>query len=569
MKRFVVVGLAVIATACGGERDAAAPATAWDDFCARVMPRVRDFVARSAREHPVPDDDRYGGTVVAAGIAELTGGMSPTATDYVGTQHQQFVNLMTLVTYDADLEPQPYLARSWDVNADSTLLTFHLRTDVYWHDGVRTDAGDVAFTYRLATDPLSAYPNSAYFSYYDTGPDGMQVLDDSTVAVHMRPHVDFMDTWRALVILPAHLLQDVPPEEIGHHPFASQCPVGNGPFVFVEHRPQDRWVFEANPAFPEGLGGRPYLDRLVYRIVPEQTTLLTELLTGSVDLYIGVAPDQAQRVQDAPGVSLEAFHHREFLIAGWNARRPQLADARVRRAITMAVNRREIVDATLHGYGQIANGTVPPFHWAYDSAAVPELPYDPAGSRELLADAGWVDRDGDGVRENSDGVPLHIDLKTNAGNQLRESVAQIMQAQLAKVGIEVRPLFEDPGALTQEIFGPTRDFDGFIISWMQDFRVDDLNLFHSEHIDDPFAMSGTDNPEIDRLLDTLQLVTDREKAQPLWNEYQRLLVREQPYTFLFFMDRIAGIRDRMKGVDMDVRGEWPTVRTWWIDPAMR
>jgi peptide/nickel transport system substrate-binding protein len=235
----------------------------------------------------------------------------------------------------------------------------------------------------------------------------------------------------------------------------------------------------------------------------------------------------------------------------------------------MALNRREIVDATLHGYGQIANGTVPPFHWAFDSAAVPELPYDPDVARALLDRAGWRDRDGDGVRENADGVRLHIELKTNTGNQLRASIVQIMQAQLAKVGIEVRPVIEEPGVLTQEIFGPSRDFDGFVFSWMQDFRLDDSDLFHSDRMDGQFAMAGTDNPEIDRLLDTLQLVTDRERARPLWNEYQRLLVQEQPYTFFFFMDRVAGIRDRMKGVVMDVRGEWPTVREWWIDPAMR
>src|SRR5690606_5639777 len=112
------------------------------------------------------------------------------------------------------------------------------------------------------------------------GPDGIEVIDDFTVRFHLEPHADFLDPFRPVAILPEHLLGDVPHQQLRQHPYGTQCPVGNGPFVFAEHRPQERWVFEANPAFPEPLGGRPFVDRYVYRVIPEQTTLLTELLTG-------------------------------------------------------------------------------------------------------------------------------------------------------------------------------------------------------------------------------------------------------------------------------------------------
>jgi hypothetical protein len=113
--------------------------------------------------------------------------------------------------------------------------------------------------------------------------------------------------WRAVAILPEHLLGEVSPEAMAEHPYGSQCPVGNGPFVFVSHTTQDRWVFEANHAFPKDLGGRPFLDRYVYRIIPDQTTLQTELLIQNVDAYVSVLPDQAQRIIDDPGVDLVAF----------------------------------------------------------------------------------------------------------------------------------------------------------------------------------------------------------------------------------------------------------------------
>gem|GEM_PF-1391015 len=113
--------------------------------------------------------------------------------------------------------------------------------------------------------------------------------------------------WRAVAILPEHLLGEASPEAMAEHPYGSQCPVGNGPFVFVSHTTHDRWVFEANHAFPKDLGGRPFLDRYVYRIIPDQTTLQTELLIQNVDSYVSVLPDQAQRIIDDPGVDLVAF----------------------------------------------------------------------------------------------------------------------------------------------------------------------------------------------------------------------------------------------------------------------
>jgi peptide/nickel transport system substrate-binding protein len=569
MKRLMVVALCASVAACGGA-DAPDVGTAGAGFCPEALAGVDAFMSGVRPEQPVPDDERYGGTAVVGHHAELTSGMNAAvASDYGSTQYQTFANLMTLVRYDEDLAPQPYLARSWHVNQDTTEITFRLRDDVFWHDGERTDAHDVAFTYGLVIDPRTGFPNPGYFDLYESGAEGMTVIDDFTVTIGLRPHAEFMDPWRALAILPEHLLGDVPAADIGAHPYGSQCPVGNGPFVFVEHRPQDRWVFEANPAFPQELGGRPYLDRLIQRIVPEQTTLLTELLTGGIDVFIGTRPDQAEQIL-ADGGDVRHFPHREIVYIAWNSRRPQLSDPRVRTAITMATNRRELVDATLLGFGVVANSTVPPFHWAYDPDVLPDVPHDPVGARRLLDEAGWTDVDGDGIRENRDGAPLAISIKYNTGNRLRQDIAEIMQAQLSEVGIDVRPTVVETAALSAQVLDPeVRDFDGVVFGWFSDFRMDDRDLLHSDRLDGMFALSGTRNPELDRLLDTLQVAVDPESAKPLWDEYQRAQAREHPYTLLFFPERVAAVSRRLQGVIMDVRGEWVSVRDWWVDPSQR
>lgn len=565
---LVAAGVLALAACDAGTETRPVPNVA---FCQEVLPAVDAYMAQAREANPVPGDPRYGGTAVLGSIGELADGMNAAvSSDYSATQHQQFVNLMTLLDYDDDLEPRPYLAESWEVAEDNTSITFHLRQDVFWHDGEQTTAEDVAFTFETVTNPLTAFPNAAFWDHYVKGPEGVEIIDDFTVRIHLQPHAEFLDPFRSLGILPEHLLGDVPPEELKQHPYGTQCPVGNGPFVFYSHAAQDRWVFEANPGFPQALGGRPYLDRYIYRSIPEQTTLLTELLTQNIDVYSGVAPDQAQRVLDDPETELIQFPSRQYVFVGWNARRPQLSDPRVRRAITMGTNRESIVDAILQGYGTVAHSSVPPFHWAFDESRIETIDYDPEGAEALLTEAGWVDRDGDGIRENAQGVPLSISVKYNQGNQQRQDIAEIMQSQLADIGVDVEPRVVEWATLLQQINTPElRDFDGVVMGWVVEFKLDDMDLFHSDRIDQPFAWSGTANPEIDRLLEELSTTVDRDEARELWAEYQNVVIEEQPYLFFYFPSRLTGISARLENVEMDQRGVWMNIREWYIDPESR
>jgi len=345
--------------------------------------------------------------------------------------------------------------------------------------------------------------------------------------------------------------------------------VGNGPFVFDAHEPQERWVFVANPAFPAALGGRPFVDRYVYRVITEQTTLLTELLTENVDVYIAASADHAKQILAHPRLELRNYTNRQYNYVGWNSRRPQLADPRVRRAITMGTDRERVVQAILQGYGTVAHASVAPFHWAHDPAALHTLEYDPEGARALLDAAGWRDRDGDGVRESEDGTRLSITIKYNQGHQ-RQQVAEIMQSQLAEIGIEARPQVVEWTTLLTQISTPElRDFDGVVMAWSAEFRFDDTDIFHSGRIDQPYAFSGTRNPEIDRLLEQISVTVDRAEAKELFTEYQNALIQEQPYTFFYFPDRLDGVNKRVKNAVMDARGDWVNIKDWYLDPASR
>ena len=174
------------------------------------------------------------------------------------------------------------------------------------------------------------------------------------------------------------------------------------------------------------------------------------------------------------------------------------------------------------------------------------------------------------MRESEDGTRLSLSIKYNTGNQQRQDIAEIMQQQLRAVGVEVQPQVVEWGTLLQQINTPDlRDFDGVVMGWVVEFKLDDIDLFHSERINQPYAWSGTDNVDIDRLLEELSITADRTEAMALWREYQELLIEEQPYTYFYFPDRLEGVNRRVKGVEMDARGEWLNIKDWYLDPASR
>lgn len=555
---------ALLAAACGSDESPARLAA--DGFCTDAIAAMEAFT----EQFPQPTGERYGGTAVAASYGPLAGGMnSLTAPDYSARQHQSFVNLMTLVRYDDELEFAPYLAESWELSPEGG-LTFHLRDDVLWHDGRKTTAYDVEFTYRRAVDPATQFPNPSYWAKYAPGEAAVTVVDSFTVRFQLEPHLDYLDAWTTTAIMPAHLLAGVPPAELAQHPFNTRCPVGNGPFVFVEHRQDDRWIFRRNPVFPAELGGPPYLDRYVYRVVLDQSTLLAELLTENVDFYSAPDPDQSGSILEAEHLDLRSFPFRQYTSVAWNGRKPQLADRRVRVALTMGIDRREIIDVLLQGYGDLANSSVPTFHWAYDPSLEGEMRYDPDAARRLLEAAGWSDRDGDGVRENEAGERLTVTVASNQGNAVRADLAQLVQASLSEIGVEVETRILEYQTMLSTVLDPAgRDFEGVVWGWVNDFRIDDTDLFHSRAVDGPYALSGTTNPELDALLDTLQLILDRDEARPYWHRYQRTLMEEQPYTFLYFNQRLVGLNRRLQDVEVDVRGEWVNVGSWWIPAEAR
>lgn len=500
---------------------------------------------------------RTGGTVVIVSTDDLDHA-NPLVTSTRYTQEiLRYALFLPLVRYDAGLDLVPALARAWEVEGD-TAVVFHLRDDVRWHDGRPTTAYDVAFTFQRILDPGTASPGAERLS----GWGDAAIIDSFTVRFPVsRPEP--MGVLPLVPIVPRHLLDTIPPERMRQAEF-NRSPIGNGPFRFVEHRSNDRWVFEANPEFPEALGGRPRIDRLFWRIVPDGAAQVAEVRTGNAHLALGTTVEQSVEAVRAADLRLIVRPSRQFGFVGWNGRRPPLDDPRVRRAFALSIDRQELIDGLRSGHGTLADGPVGPWHWAYD----PEgggMPYAPDSARTLLDAAGIVDRDGDGLRDRPDGSPLRLELKVPAGNAFNRDLGEMIAADLRAAGIalELRPT--ETGTLIQDVTSPARAFDAFLYGWETDFRLDVRDLYHSAGIDGPLQFAAYRNPAVDSLIDRLATEYDRAAATAAWRRLQRQLRDDQPWTYLYYYPDVYITSARLHGADMDIRGALVNVSRWWLE----
>ena len=483
------------------------------------------------------------GTVFYASGADLQSINALVTTHPLAKQVQRYVLFTTLARYDSSLALAPYLARGWQWSADRRTLVFALQPLVHWHDGDLTTSADVKFTLDAARDPATGYPRASELSCVtDVGaPAG-----DSVTISFCRPQESFPDVLTDLAVLPVHLLAGVPRVQLRSAAF-NEHPVGNGPFRFARHEPNRRWIFEANHEFPAALGGPPAIQRLAIIVVDEATTKLAALVDGELDVA-GIAPMHASLVRRIGGRGVVTYPLLLTYGLVWNTSRAPFGDPRVRRALTMALDRRQMVDAYLWGFGEIADGPVPPAHPL--AATVAHVAFDRSAARALLDSLGW--RAGpDGVRVN-DGRRLAFTLSTVGSSD--NVLEQLIQADLGAVGVEVTIRQLELGAFLAASEGASRDYDALVTGIAGDLALGYLGaLFDSRRLNGPMQYAQYRSAEVDRALDRGDLAL-----------VQRIVSADLPITFLYHARGVQGLNTRVHGVHMDLRGELASLMAWHL-----
>ncbi len=434
-----------------------------------------------------------------------------------------------LLRFEEHGDLQPDLAESWETNPSSTMFTFTLRSDARWHDGLRITSDDVIFTVQLMQDPdLPVLPDLA--SLWRTVI--VNKVDDRTVVFQLpEPYAAFPDytTIRWFGVLPKHYWQRYSPRELIRAQLNTQ-PIGSGPFRVTE---VDSQHVRLEPV-PRGFSTQPMLDALEFRFFPDYPSILAAAEKGDIQGVSRILPEymaQAEAMSNLqlftsplPGYSLILLN-----IASPNA--PYLSEQKVRQALAYGINRERLLSDSIPGSGMLANSPILPGTWAYNPNTL-SYSYDPARARALLDEAGWLDSDGDGVRDKA-GVKMEFILHSDDAPS-SQLVAQSVADDWAAIGVRAIPQAASFTGLVSDILAP-RNYTAAIINWELLGDPDPYPLWHSSQVSpNGQNFTGWQNRQADILMEQARITSDRELRRQLYGEFQNLFMQEAPAIMLYY-----------------------------------
>ena len=516
-----------------------------------------------------PDYARGDWVIQAFGVS--VGKLTPlVSSDVYQNVLEQFI-VQSLAERDPDtLAFKPLIAKSWDISEDGLTISFELRQDVRFSDGSPLTADDVVFTYNLIMNPKIAAPRSR--AYYEKVQSVEKDGDYRVIFTLREPYFRSFDFCGGMGVLSERFYSQFTPEEYNEMPGLL---FGSGPYkLSVAPKLWAPGSGKIELVRNEHYWGvEPAIDRLVFREITDDSARLTTFTNGELDEY-RATPEQYLTLKNNQALLERAdMYEYETVNQGyryiaWNqvasdGSPSRFADKRVRQAMTMLTNRPEMCERLMVGLGTPATG---PFHRIGKQASpdVKPWPYDPERARALLKEAGFEDRDGDGVIESADGTPFSFRMIYPASSANYQEMVFYLRDAYARAGVQMIPDPLEWTIMLQRI--GQRDFDAMTLGWSGSPEGDPYQIFHSSQVGD-----GGDNyvhfidKELDGLIETARVTMDPQKRMPMWHRVHEILHEEQPYTFLFTSKAVAFIDKRMHNVIVTTLGM--NAETEWYVPA--
>lgn len=498
----------------------------------------------------------HGGTFVLA--------IDPEPAQLNVTFHNQYANAAVaanlfdgLVTYDADQKPRPGLATEWSVAPDGLSITIKLRPGVRWHDGKEFTSADVRYsalevwkkvhprgrvTFAPLTDVETPDPLTAIFRLERPAP---VILSSLNVAEAQ--------------ILPAHLYEGT---DVRTNP-VNLSPVGTGPFKFKEWKKGQYIELVRNPDYWDA--GKPYLDRVIFRNIPDAASRAAALETGEI-LYLpfaGVPFSDVARLREDPSLVFEqrgySYNAQVYFLA-FNLRRDFVSNLKVRQAIAHAVDKQGLVDTVWYGVSQPVDSPIPPSLSTYYAKNKPEYPLDPAAAERLLDEAGFP-RKADGTR-----FAIGLDLSPSADAFV--PAGEYLRQNLKKVGIDVKPIASDPPTYLKRVF-TDYDFDveiqGFSVLLDPEMGLTRLLWSKGASPGVPYVNAwGYASPEMDRIIEGYQREVEPQRRVELFQEMQRAVLTDLPLVPLMDAPFFTLYNARVHGLDFDPDGARSSFKNVWL-----
>ena len=469
----------------------------------------------------------------------------------------------SLLTYDRTLNLVPQLAERYTISPDHRTITFTLKPNLTFSDGSPLTSADVSASFHAITDPRSRTPYAGDYQMVQR----FVTPDPRTIQVtYATPFAPALASWASLPVLPAKIVL----ETLTNNPNNSEGfnatrlktqPLGSGPYVLTRWLRGQSLLLTRNPRSTEA----PNITELFYRILPDQNSQWLEFKAGNLDM-LDLTPLAATRLISESWFTqnYQAYStlSNAYTYLGFNLKNPLFADVRVRQALGHAVNRQGLINAVLFGQGQPMTGLFKPGTWAHNaSLTVPT--FNPALAKQMLAQAGWHDADGDGVLDQN-GQPFRFTLATNQGNDSRLKTAQVLQSLFADVGVQMDIRVQEWATFLTNTLQP-RAFAAVLMGWGLGAEPDPYDIWHSSKTAPAeFNIVGFSNPQADALMTKARTTFNQTERKQQLDALQALIAAEAPYLWLYAPFSNVAVTQRLQGLHPGPAGLGWNIYQWWL-----
>ena len=474
--------------------------------------------------------------------------------DAYASEVQGFILESMLIRNPSTLEWEGLLAESWTVSEDGLTFVFKLRDGLLFSDGEPLTSEDVVFSFDfIMNEAIQAPRERAYYSKIES----VIALDQRTVKFQFKePYFNALSLAGGLSVMPKHFYEPYLQKPNDYNQSKGLL-LGSGPYRLEDPRnwSPDKGMVELrrNPRYWGPI--QPSFDRLLWRIIENDSARLTTFRNGEIDTY-GSRPIEYRKLVEDEGLARKAEHWEYmspvagYSYIGWNQQREdaptRFADKRVRQAMTFLINRERIIEEIYLGYGEVALSPFNANSKQHDVQLSPRQ-YDEKQGMALLALAGYQDRDGDGLLEDADGKPFEFELVYFQGNEDTGRMVLFLKDLLARAGILLKPKPTEWSVMIDLL--NKRDFDAITLGWTSGLETDLYQMFHSSQIEG----AGNNfinyrNAKLDSLIEEARATVDEEKRMPLWQAAEGELFEDQPYTFLMRRKSLVFIDRRIRNV---------------------
>ena len=472
---------------------------------------------------------------------------------------------LSLVGYNWDehngiVNAYPVLAKKWEWNEDSTSVLITLREDVQWSDGVRFTADDIVYSFDLYSDPKV---QSRFFgilkNFYmkkDMSIDlekSFKIINPFTLEINFIHNGNPSTYDFSLPIIPKHLFEKINRSELATSDISFHA-IGTGPYKLGTWQKNQYLKLENNSK--SFLYNNSQISQLVFKIIPDYNARIIQLKKGEIDLMEYVKPEDDVDLMKNNKLNITARKGREYDYLGFNNIAPAshnkvnqlFGSAEIRKAVTLAINREQIVNDFLLKKGDVMITPVAPIFKNYINDTLKPLTFNPNAAKQILAKNGWFDNDHDGILEKGD-KKFSFVLNIPAGNNLRQYSSTIIQNNLKAVGIDVKIETLEPNLLFDKMF--KKELDAWIAGWSIPIPLDLKPYWHSNPTIAQANVYSYANRQIDKILDRLDSRVSERDRIILLKQFQGIIHEDQPVVFLFWINNLVGYNKRLTNIDVN------------------